>query len=51
MEDGSVLVADWTDFFEEEVDENDESESLEWRQECDELMENLKVALAELGTK
>jgi hypothetical protein len=41
------LVADWKDFFAEEVDENDESELLEWRQACDELMENLKVALGE----
>jgi hypothetical protein len=48
MEDGSVLVTDWTDFFVREVDE---SELLGWSQGCHELMEKLKVTLAELGTK
>jgi hypothetical protein len=48
MEDGSVLVTDWTDFFVAEVEE---SELLEWDQGCHGLMEKLKVTLAELGTK
>jgi hypothetical protein len=51
MEDGSVLVVDWEDFIVGEVDENDKNDLLEWHQGCDELIEDLKVGLAEMGMR